>query len=67
MIACNKSRFFSYFLSSTQGYSGDPLPVLVFIHGGGFTGGSNLFDVGHFLAAQDVVVVMPNYRVGIFG
>jgi len=45
-------------------------PVLVWIHGGGFVGGSGasgLYD-GQALAARgDVVVVTVNYRLGILG
>ena len=50
-----------------QNYTGEPMPVMVYIHGGSFVGGANLWDVGHFLAAQGVVMVVPNYRLGIFG
>ena len=45
------------------------LPVLVFIHGGGFGGGAGhvpAYD-GASLAAQGAVVVTINYRVGVFG
>jgi len=46
-----------------------PLPVMVFIHGGAFvTGGGNfgMYD-GSALAAQDMVVVTLNYRLGALG
>ena len=43
------------------------LPVLVFIHGGGFIEGANIQSPGYFLAEQDVVVVSVNYRLGILG
>lgn len=45
------------------------LPVLVFIHGGGFGGGSGTMPIyaGARLAAQGAVVVTLNYRVGVFG
>lgn len=46
-----------------------PLPVLVWIHGGGFVNGSGsaaLYD-GSNLARQDVVVVTLNYRLGRLG
>jgi para-nitrobenzyl esterase len=45
------------------------LPVIVFIHGGAFNGGSGAIDVYHgdHLAAQGAVVVTINYRVGVFG
>jgi para-nitrobenzyl esterase len=49
--------------------TGARLPVLVWIHGGGFQGGSGYhpsYD-GETLAQQGVVVVTFNYRVGIFG
>ncbi|WP_395408369.1 carboxylesterase/lipase family protein [Pseudoduganella sp. UC29_106] len=45
------------------------LPVLVWIHGGGFYGGTSAqpgYD-GHNLAKRGVIVVTINYRLGIFG
>ncbi|MCR4316078.1 MAG: carboxylesterase family protein [Planctomycetes bacterium] len=45
------------------------LPVMVWIHGGGFTLGTSardLFD-GAALASKGVVVVTINYRLGVFG
>lgn len=48
---------------------GRPLPVMVWIHGGGFTNGaasSPAFD-GAALARQGVVLVSLNYRLGRFG
>src|SRR5499427_8909094 len=44
-------------------------PVMVFLYGGGFIGGSDAYPLydGAKLAANGVVVVGPNYRVGIFG
>ncbi|MDI1321947.1 MAG: carboxylesterase family protein [Algoriphagus sp.] len=44
-------------------------PVMVWIHGGGFSGGSGtvpLYD-GEELAKKGIVVVTINYRLGIFG
>src|SRR5947209_4624122 len=45
-------------------------PVLVWIHGGGFIGGSgamNLYAGARLAARGDVVVVTVNYRLGILG
>ncbi len=47
----------------------DPQPVMVWIHGGSYTGGSGstpLYD-GTRLAAQGVVLVTINYRLNVFG
>ncbi|MDB5942818.1 MAG: para-nitrobenzyl esterase PnbA [Ramlibacter sp.] len=45
------------------------LPVMVWIHGGGFVGGSgsDLRTDGAAMASQGVVVVSFNYRAGLFG
>jgi para-nitrobenzyl esterase len=46
------------------------LPVLVFVHGGNFTGGSGALPAydGTALAARgEAVVVTINYRLGVFG
>ncbi len=44
-------------------------PVLVYIHGGGFTYGSGTTPLysGRYLAAEGIVVVTVNYRLGIPG
>ena len=47
----------------------DPLPVMVWIHGGAFTSGSGagaLYD-GTRLASRGVVLVTINYRLNVFG
>lgn len=45
-----------------------PKPVLIWIHGGGFTGGAGSFFDAHRLAVQgDLVVVSINYRLGVLG
>lgn len=52
-----------------QAVAGRRLPVMVWIYGGGFTGGSGslpLYD-GTRIAGQGVVLVTLNYRVGVFG
>lgn len=48
---------------------GDKLPVMVWIHGGGFAFGSSSTPAsdGGTLANKDVVVVTFNYRLGVFG
>lgn len=47
--------------------SADVRPVIVFIHGGSFTGGSGNFYDGTALAnGADAVVVCINYRLGVF-
>jgi para-nitrobenzyl esterase len=49
--------------------SAEPLPVMVWIHGGGYTFGAasqGLYD-GANLARRGVVVVAMNYRLGPFG
>lgn len=45
------------------------LPVIVFIHGGGFVEGSGAVAVynGTHLAHQGLVIVTINYRLGVFG
>jgi para-nitrobenzyl esterase len=45
-----------------------PRPVLVFLHGGGFTrGGSATYDARALRERGDVLVVTLNYRLGPFG
>lgn len=45
-----------------------PLPVLFWIHGGGFAGGSgDLYDGSRIARTENVVVVTINYRLGVFG
>ena len=45
----------------------EPYPVMIYFYGGGYESGGNIQYPGHFLAARNVIVVVPNYRVGIFG
>ena len=45
-----------------------PRPVMVWIHGGAFTGGSaSQYDARWLATKNDVVVVTVNYRLGVFG
>lgn len=50
---------------------GSKFPVMVFIHGGGFQGGSAnsaYYNSGSYITARnDVIVVTINYRLGAFG
>ncbi|MBE1532716.1 carboxylesterase/lipase family protein [Actinomadura algeriensis] len=49
---------------------GPARPVLVFLHGGGFTSGSGglgWYGGAEFAAAGDAVVVTVNYRLGVLG
>lgn len=44
------------------------LPVMVWIHGGGFTiGSASMFDGSALAAYEDVVVVLIQYRLGLLG
>jgi carboxylesterase type B len=47
--------------------SGEPYPVMVWLYGGGYTAGGNTQYPGHFLATHDVIIVVPNYRLGVIG
>src|SRR2546425_1299468 len=44
-----------------------PLPVMVWIHGGGFRGGTGGSTDGAPLASKGVVLVSVNYRLNVFG
>lgn len=47
-----------------------PLPVLVFIHGGSFKGGSadpNFYGADFLMNTKEVILVTIQYRLGVFG
>lgn len=46
-----------------------PLPVMVYIHGGGFRSGdsSEMLYGPDYLLAKDIVYVAMNYRLGVLG
>lgn len=54
---------------STAKTAQDKLPVMVWIHGGAFTGGSGTVPLynGEAMSRKGVVFVTINYRLGIFG
>ncbi|KAI5631412.1 carboxylesterase family domain-containing protein [Phthorimaea operculella] len=45
----------------------DRLPVMVFLHGGGYYYGTKAHYDPEFLVVKNVVVVIINYRLGVFG
>ncbi|XP_052738798.1 juvenile hormone esterase [Bicyclus anynana] len=53
----------------TPNLDGEFLPVMVYIHGGGFRfgSGSSYFFGGDYLVEKDVVIVTINYRCGALG
>lgn len=53
--------------SPETAYPGSKLPVLVFIHGGAYYYGSKWHYDPEFLVTKNVVAVIINYRVGVFG
>ena len=50
-------------------YSGEPLPVVFFVHGGSLTTGNSYYTEyrGESFAEKDVILVNFAYRLGIFG
>ncbi len=52
----------------TPPVSEEKRPVMVWIHGGAFAGGSSgIYDAGRLAARGDIVVVTINYRLGTLG
>ncbi|KAG0052511.1 hypothetical protein BGZ83_002496 [Gryganskiella cystojenkinii] len=55
---------------SLKGAGAAPLPVLLYIHGGGFVNNSGsviVFEPGNMVSRGGVVVVTINYRLGMLG
>lgn len=42
-------------------------PVMVYIHGGGFYDGGSLHHPPHYMLEKDIVMVVPQYRLGPLG
>jgi para-nitrobenzyl esterase len=54
----------------TPGLDNEPRPVMIWLHGGGFTAGSGnylLYDGTNLAKKENVVVVAVNHRLNIFG
>ncbi len=55
-------------VTTPRNVSGRRLPVMFWVHGGGFYSGSGrLYDAQRMADKGDVVVVTFNYRLGVFG
>lgn len=54
---------------SVQSRGGVPqrFPVVVYLHGGEFKYGGKDFHRPDILLKQDVILVVPNYRLGVLG
>lgn len=66
-VTTNQFKFYIFQLPSESKVV--KKPVMFFIHGGGFTTGSNDSEMysPDYLIHQDVVLVTVNYRLGILG
>ncbi len=57
-----------YLNVTTPRHGAGNLPVMVWIHGNGFINGAgSLYDAQRLADSGNVIVVSPNYRLGIFG
>ncbi|WP_419804724.1 carboxylesterase/lipase family protein [Terriglobus sp.] len=67
--AINKSEDCLYLNVWTPQRVDKPLPVFVYIHGGGFTGGRSFDPLtnGEVFARDGIVLVTVAYRLGVFG
>jgi para-nitrobenzyl esterase len=60
--------FLNIYTPRLPGQARRALPVMVWIHGGGFTGGAgSLYDGTRLATRGHVIVVTINYRLGAFG
>ena len=60
--------FVNVYRPTTQTNTAALLPVMVWVHGGGFNNGAGSdYDPSNLVASQEVVVVTINYRLGPFG
>jgi len=61
--------YLNVFTPSDAAYNSTSYQVMVWIHGGGFVAGSkDQYDPQHFLEhTEDLIIVVINYRLGIFG
>jgi para-nitrobenzyl esterase len=55
-------------VTTPRGIGARKLPVMFWIHGGGFySGAGSLYGAGRLAEQGDVIVVTLNYRLGVFG
>uniref|UniRef100_H2RUL5 Cholinesterase n=1 Tax=Takifugu rubripes TaxID=31033 RepID=H2RUL5_TAKRU len=57
-------------VNNTQAQASSPLPVMIWIYGGGFTTGTSsldLYDGRYLTKSENVIVVSMNYRLSVFG
>ncbi|KAI4468814.1 carboxylesterase [Holotrichia oblita] len=70
IVGSEDCLFLNVYTPELPSHENHPLkPVMVWIHGGGYTSGSGNSDLygPHYLIAEDVVVVTINYRLGVLG
>ncbi len=63
----NEDCLFLNVFTPTSAGSGSGLPVMVWIHGGGYVSGDASSFLPNRLVARGVVVVTVNYRLGVLG
>ena len=54
-------------ITSKSAMQGEKLPVVYYIHGGAFNGGTNHGDFESMVAEQNVMVISIGYRLGLYG